>query len=423
MPERHENTPRSSVSGVALAAGLALPLLGFMCAVLASIKPLDPLQRHSSPLGNTCPAGTVRCTWENTYGGPLEDKAYGVAALDDGGLVVAGHSRSRPGFTYAGRVLRLGRSGDLRWERWVESGRHDRGFGVTATPSGGIVAAGRTHKQRGRGHDGWVFRLSPRGSILWQRTYGGAGDDRLRAIAPTPGEDVVAGGYRTSGRQRQGWILRVAEDGTLAWEWSRGGAEDRAIHDVATLRDGSIIGVGHAQVKGFRGYALWVVRLRADGGLVWEKTFRRQRFDAGTAVVASDNGLLFIAAQSGSRISDTDAWILALDGDGKRVWQRVLGGPKNDNPWSIAEGAEGGAVIAVASASGRLGGTDAWIVGLDEQGGTAWERRHGHELWDRPAAIARAAPSGYLVAGETTSLGAGYEDYWVLRLDDRGGLP
>jgi len=94
-------------------------------AAVAAVRPLSPFkdeQVHKGGYG--CAAGAVRCTWERTYGGALEDKAYGVAALPDGGAVVAGHWRSRSDFSYAAWILRLSRSGFVLWEKWVDGGAH-----------------------------------------------------------------------------------------------------------------------------------------------------------------------------------------------------------------------------------------------------------------------------------------------------------
>lgn len=52
----------------------------------------------------------------------------------------------------------------------------------------------------------------------------------------------------------------------------------------------------------------------------------------------------------------------------------------------------------------------------------ALEQVYGKALWDRPTALLVTRDSGLMVAGYTTSQGTWHEDFWLLRLDDRGRL-
>lgn len=47
------------------------------------------------------------CTWERTFGGPREDKAYAVAGARDGGLFIAGNAKRGARPHDDGWVLRL----------------------------------------------------------------------------------------------------------------------------------------------------------------------------------------------------------------------------------------------------------------------------------------------------------------------------
>jgi hypothetical protein len=61
------------------------------------------------------------------------------------------------------------------------------------------------------------------------------------------------------------------------------------------------------------------------------------------------------------------------------------------------------------------------MMALDADGEIAWERTIGGALWDRPTALAASTGGDeLLVAGYTTTMGAGYEDFWLLRLDGQG---
>ena len=104
---------------------------------------------------------------------------------------------------------------------------------------------------------------------------------------------------------------------------------------------------------------------------------------------------------------------MRLGPGGETLWERVLGGAGREAAWAVAGDGAGGALIAGTTTSRGAGGTDAWLLRLDATGATRRERVIGGVLWDHPAGIARDAAGRVAVAGTTTSAGAGYEDVWV----------
>src|SRR4051812_14983996 len=80
---------------------------------------------------------------------------------------------------------------------WVASYgglRDDYLDGAHPTADGGHIAVGYTRSSSG-GAEAWVLKLDADGKIVWQKTYGGSGDDSLRAVQPTSdGGYVIAGG-------------------------------------------------------------------------------------------------------------------------------------------------------------------------------------------------------------------------------------
>ena len=106
--------------------------------------------------------------------------------------------------------------------------------------------------------------------------------------------------------------------------------------------------------------------------------------------------------------------------DGEPLWRRQFGGAGRDTGWAIAATPANHVIVAAATASRGQGSEDGWFFELDGDGHVVWERLHGGPLWDRPMSLS-LTPDGMIhAAGTTTSQGAGYEDYWVLRLNAQG---
>jgi hypothetical protein len=392
---------------------------------LTRLMPHDIGESGISPaLTQSCASATAPCTWERTFGGTLDDKAYAVAATADGGLVVAGHSRSFSGMQYDGWIVRLDRSGQLVWDRKLGSIRDERVYG-TVVHQHGIVIAGLARTAGTDGNEAWVVGLDHNGHQQWERFIGGRGNDKARTVAAS-----AEGGFLVGGTGQQpgtghtdGLLIHLQDDGTTRWVQSYGGTGDDGIFHVATLPDGGIAAVGYSDAGGASGYELWVLRLDEQGKILWERRLGHGLFDSATGVAPAPNGGLMVAGiTSEDAFRLDDVWLLRLDSAGDIVWERIFRNPRRDGAWALVTTSEGRYAVAAATESRGAGSTDAWLLGIDDKGHVEWERLYGSELWDRPTALAITSDNGLAVAGYTTSSGAGFEDYWVLRLDENGSM-
>jgi hypothetical protein len=217
--------------------------------------------------------------------------------------------------------------------------------------------------------------------------------------------------------------MRLDSRGGLVWQKPFGGAGHDGFFDVAVLTDGTIAAVGHSQRAASPGYDFWVVRLTASGNVLWQRQLRKGRLDAATAVIpASHDGLLVVGVTSADSFGRDDAWILRFDSVGDVIWERVIGGDGQQKAWAIARQVSGNAVVAIATTSRGKGSTDAQLNEIDPTGQLLWTRVYGSKLWDRPTSLAVSASGEVILGGYTTSRGAGYEDFWVLKLSPEGRL-
>jgi hypothetical protein len=156
-----------------------------------------------------------------------------------------------------------------------------------------------------------------------------------------------------------------------------------------------------------------------------------------SSITRSIDGGYVIAGFSNSNDGDvsgnhglTDAWVLGLDKDGNKLWQKSLGGSSYDAANSITTTLDGGYAIAGythsndGDVSGHLGIADAWVVKLDQGGSILWQKTLGGLGADNANDIVATNDSGYLIACETESLGVthGSLDAWVVKLDKNGNL-
>jgi len=102
-------------------------------------------------------------------------------------------------------------------------------------------------------------------------------------------------------------------------------------------------------------------------------------------------------------------------------WVKTYGG--SDYDWAHAVAIAPNDDIIVAGYTTSFGaGDDVLVLRLDEYGNVKWQKTYGGSEHDVAHAVAVAENGDIIVAGETESFGTGRTDAWVLRLDENGNV-
>jgi hypothetical protein len=78
--------------------------------------------------------------------------------------------------------------------------------------------------------------------------------------------------------------------------------------------------------------------------------------------------------------------------------------------------------VAGWTGSFEAGYADVYVIKLDGNGNKVWEKTYGGSGWDEAVSIQQTTDGGYIVAGSTTSFGEGGLDVYVIKLDENGNL-
>ncbi|HEX8349386.1 MAG TPA: T9SS type A sorting domain-containing protein [Hymenobacter sp.] len=178
-----------------------------------------------------------------------------------------------------------------QWDKAFGGSGTDAIYAMHQTSDGGYIMGGPSNSdissdksQAGQGGlDYWVVKLDATGSKVWDRTFGGSGDDYLRALQPTPDGGFLLGGESKSGisgdksQVNQGnydyWVVKIDANGNKAWDRTLGGAAVEYCLAVQPTRDGGYVlgglsnsGVGGDKTQASQGdYDYWTIKL---GGTV-----------------------------------------------------------------------------------------------------------------------------------------------------------
>jgi len=150
------------------------------------------------------------------------------------------------------------------------------------------------------------------------------------------------------------------------------------------------------------------------GGLAEDELYSAQRTNDGNIILAGETYSFGTGSYNG--------WCVKLDASGNVLWQKLYGGAGYDSALAVRATSDGGYVLAGHTSSFGAGNRDAWIVKLDASGNAVWQKAYGGASAEYAYAIRETPDGGYILAGVTFSFGAGGEDAWCLRLDASGNV-
>jgi len=101
-------------------------------------------------------------------------------------------------------------------------------------------------------------------------------------------------------------------------------------------------------------------------------------------------------------------------------WSQTYGGAKDDKATCVIQTSDGGYVIAGVTSSFGAGGDDFWIVKTDASGNMQWNQTYGGPENDQAAKIIQTGGGGYAIIGTTWSYGDGESDIWLIKTDSSG---
>jgi hypothetical protein len=202
--------------------------------------------------------------WSNYYGGSFTDTAYDAIQTEDDDYIIAGSSDSNDvdisntngGYDYW--VIKISSTGSLIWEKSFGGSEIDEARAICQTSDGNYLIVGDTRSddldvsQTNGAADLWLIKITPEGTLLWEKTMGGTNFDVGRSISKTQDNGfLISGSSRsndgnltTNKGQNDAWVLKIDRAGDLEWQKSIGGSETDFFNAVVELNNQTIVAVG-----------------------------------------------------------------------------------------------------------------------------------------------------------------------------------
>ncbi len=375
----------------------------------------------------TAPSLSASGGWAATYGDDGSDRAISVQQTGDGGYIVAGETFSFGTGDGDVWILKLKPGGIVEWQKTYGGVARDWAQSVQQTGDGGYIVAGETESFGTGSGDFWVLKLSPDGTVEWEKAYGGVDYDRAYSIKQTGDGGYIVAGETTSygAGHYDSLVLKLGPDGTVQWQKTYGGVAFECANFIQQTSDGGYIVAGETMSFGAGIDDFWVLKLSADGTVEWEKTYGGDSFDEANSIEQTGDGGYIVAGETMSfGAGKGDVWILKLSADGTVEWEKTYGGVYGDRAYSIQQTGDVGYIVACWTASFGAGIDDFWVLKLGPDGDVDWQKTYGGVHYEWAYSIQQTGDGGYIMAGEAVSFGLGVaaQEACILKLSPDGSI-
>jgi hypothetical protein len=371
-------------------------------------------------------------TWNKTFGGSSEDMGFSIIQTENGGYAIAGYTilprrekkddwRTKLGYIILEKskkqdfwIIKLDKNGNMEWDETFGEEETDVARSIIQTKDGGYAVAGSIWTKYAGKQDFWLIKLDENGNKEWEKTFDKDVHDIAYSIIQTKD-----GGWG----EVNCWVIKLDAKGNMEWDNDFGGIGWDEIYSIIQTKDGAFIAAGSVWSKGTGKGDVCVVKINKRGSLVWIKTYGGSDYDEARSIIQTDDGGYTVAGFTVSEdTGDRDVWVIKLDKEGNKIWDKTLDGTSEDWANSLIQTKDRGYMVAGWTSSMGAGKTDVWIIKLNKRGDLLWDKTFGGSEDDEAHSIIQTEDGGYAVAGWTESKGAGNSDVWVIKLDENGNL-
>ena len=301
----------------------------------------------------------------------------------------------------------------------------DEGTSVRQTPDNGYIMAGTTTSYGSGGRDVLVIKTNAVGDTLWTRTYGGPLDNEYGfCVQVTDDGGYVVSGVASSFYDVEGdmYLVRLTATGDTLWTRTYGGIGYEWGSYVQQTSDGGFVIAGQTPAFGAGGFDVYMVKVDANGGVAWTKTYGSSGLETASAIQQTADGGYILSGQTSFGAGTGDFLLVKTDATGTMEWAKAYGVAGTEDGVTVKQTTDGGYVIG-GSSENILGptGEDMCLIRIDPAGDVLWAKLYGGSVTDECYEVIQTPDGGFALCGKSFSFStAGDYDVYVVKTDAQG---
>ena len=354
--------------------------------------------------------------WEKLYGGKDDDIAYDIVALENGESAIVGTCKSFDAQNTDICVTRMDADGQMKWSILLGGKKEDEGKAISRAADGNLFILGMTKSlSKNYDRDIYVAKVTLEGKLLWETAIGGDRDEAPGGIAGLDdGSVMIVGDTESFGkRYRDIYIAKLTKDGTMVFARTVGGVKTDEAHDLTRLSDGNLALVGMREVgKAYEEF--FVMKIDQNGKRLWAKTFGEYDDDSLEGVTATaDGGLVAVGKTRSYGSEQTDLTVMRLAADGKVLWHKIYGFKYYEYGNAVTMTADGGFMLAGGTSALGKGSHSVYMLALDKNGALLWSHVYGGDDRDIAHGMARMSDGSIVTVGQSESFSHAKNFYMI----------
>lgn len=351
--------------------------------------------------------------WTKTYGGVSDDEGFSTCQTADGGFIIAGRTYSFGTGEYDVYLIRTDANGETIWAKIYGGTNNELGWEIQQTSDNGYILVGSSNS-----FGDWsiyLIKTDADGDTLWTKLHGSSAG---YSVQQTSDSGYIIGG-KYGGLIGDVCLIKTDGNGDTLWTKKYGGAYDDAGYAIRETSDKGYIVVGETRSFGAGYYDIYLIKTDSLGDSLWAKTYGGVDDEQGWSVQqTADNGYIVAGYTTSSGAGSKDFYLVKTDTLGNVLWTKTHGGASNEAAKSVQQTSDGGYIIAGYTTSFGAGGYDVYVVRTDSLGDSLWTRTYGGTSNERAWSVQQTADTGYIIAGGTYSFGtAGSQDVWLIKTE------
>lgn len=250
------------------------------------------------------------------------------------------------------------------------------------------------------------------------RTYGGALNDYGSQII-----ESSAGGYAiigTTGSYGEGqsnmYLLKIDSDLNIEWSQVFGGGNLDWGKSITEVDDGYLL-LGYTNSFGSGGYDIFLVKCDLNGEFMWQKTYGGADWDFGYHILEHNGGYYICGETWSFSNGGTDAYLIHIDNEGNELWSGSFGGAQNETANSLFVGANG--VIAVGENNSTADKSKLYLIEVSDDYLVSEHIINNDTLWSEGQAGVFHSNGHYYITG---SQEAEEMNFLFMRFDENFNL-
>ena len=299
--------------------------------------------------------------WDKTLGGTDNDYFYSVALDSSDNIIVCGYTKSDGAGGNDLLVAKYNSSGTLQWDRTLGGTGNDVGYGVAIDSSDNIIVCGITSSDGAGGNDALIAKYNSSGTIQFARTLGGSGTEYAYEVALDSNDNIyIVGSSSSTGTNGTDLLVaKISNSGAFQWDKILGGVGSEIGYGIAVDSSDNVIVGGYTTSDGAGGVDFLIAKYNSSGTLQWDKTLGGSVTELiwGMTLDSSDNILACGWTNSdGAGNADAIAVRLPADGSGGGTYgsytyeDAVLTASNISLTWAVAVLTDAAAVLTAADA-------------------------------------------------------------------------